>query len=112
MHKAGEIILIISIIINFILGIIVLNRPKRVEPNVDIYTKKIDSLKSELSALQHTRDSVRSSIDTITIKIKDNEKSYEETYDIILSNSVNDDYLFFTRYLEQNKERRDSNNHS
>ena len=97
--------LTLSITINLILGFILLDRPKSEEPDFSIYTERIDSLELELSTLQQTRDSVRSSIDTITIKISDNEKNYEEIRDIILSNSVNDDYVFFTEYLKQNRER-------
>lgn len=103
MQKA---VLILSITINLALGFILLSRPRSEEPDFSIYTERIDSL--ELSTLRQTRDSVRSSIDTITIKISDNEKNYEEIRDIILSNSVNDDYVFFTEYLKQNKERLDS----
>ena len=108
MQKAWKVILILSIIINLALGFILLNRPKSEEPNFSIYTEKIDSLELELSTFRQIRDSVRSSIDTITIKISDNEKNYEEIRDIILSNSVNDDYVFFTEYLRQNRERLDS----
>ena len=97
--------LTLSITINLILGFILLDRPKSEEPDFSIYTERIDSLELELSTLQQTRDSVRSSIDTITIKISDNEKNYEEIRDIVLSNSVNDDYVFFTEYLKQNRER-------
>lgn len=106
MQKAWKAVLILSITINLALGFILLSRPRSGEPDFSIYTKRIDSL--ELSTLRQTRDSVRSSIDTITIKISDNEKNYEEIRDIILSNSVNDDYVFFTEYLKQNRERFDS----
>lgn len=108
MQKAWKAILILSITINLALGFILLSRPKNEEPNFSIYTERIDSLELELSTLRQTRDSVRSSIDTITIKISDNKKNYEEIRDIILSNSVNDDYVFFTEYLRQNRERLDS----
>ena len=118
MQKAWKVVLILSITINLALGFILLSRPRSEEPDFSIYTERIDSLELELftlrqielelSTLRQTRDSVRSSIDTITIKISDNEKNYEEIRDIILSNSVNDDYVFFTEYLKQNRERLDS----
>ena len=110
MQKAWKVILILSIIINLALGFILLNRPKSEEPNFSIYTEKIDSLELELSTFRQIRDSVRSSIDTITIKISDNEKNYEEIRDIILSNSANDDYMFFTEYLSKREQRYDSIN--
>lgn len=108
MQKAWKAVLILSITINLALGFILLSRPRSEEPDFSIYTERIDSLELELSTLRQTRDSVRSSIDTITIKISDNEKNYEEIRDIILSNSVNDDYVFFTEYLRQYKTRFDS----
>ena len=110
MQKAWKVILILSITINLILGFILLSRPKNEEPDFSIYTEKIDSLELELFTLRQIRDSVRSSIDTITIKISDNEKNYEEIRDIILSNSVSDDYLFFTEYLSKREQRYDSIN--
>lgn len=101
MQKAWKVVLILSITLNLALGFILLSKSKKVTPNFSTYTKKIDSLELELSTLRQTRDSVRSSIDTIIIKISDNEKNYEEIRDIILSNSVNEDYLFFTEYLSK-----------
>lgn len=108
MQKAWKAVLILSITINLALGFILLSRPKSEEPDFSIYTERIDSLELELYTLRQTRDSVRSSIDTITIEISDNEKNYEEIRDIILSNSVNDDYMFFTEYLSKRKQRYDS----
>ena len=110
MQKAWKVILILSITINLILVFILLSRPKNEEPDFSIYTEKIDSLELELFTLRQIRDSVRSSIDTITIKISDNEKNYEEIRDIIINNTTSDDYRFFTEYLERNKERLDSIN--
>lgn len=111
MQKGWKAGLIISIVINLcFLGYILLSKPKSIEANPNVYTEKIDSLGLELNALKQIRDSIRSSIDTITIEINNNKESYEETRDIILSNSVDDDYLFFTDYLRKNKERLDSIN--
>ena len=108
MQKVWKVILILSIATNLVLGFILLSRPKDREPNFDVYTEKIDSLELELSILQQSRDSVRVSIDTTMIKINDNKDNYEKIRDIILSNSVNDDYVFFTKYIKQNRERLDS----
>lgn len=110
MQKAWKIILILSIVINFILGFILINMPKEEEYDFDVYIEKINSLELELSSLKQVRDSVRNLIDTVFIKISDNEKDYEETHNIILSNNVTEDYLFFTEYLRQNKLRLDSIN--
>ena len=103
MQKAWKIILTLSIIINLILGFILSNKSRSREFDSSIYTEKIDSLELELFTLQKTRDSIRSSIDTVIIEINKNEKNYEESRDIILSNSVSDDYMFFTEYLSKRK---------
>lgn len=110
MQKGWKAVLIVSIVINLVLGYILISEPKSIETNPNVYTEKIDSLGLELNVLKQIRDSIRSSIDTITIEINNNKESYEETRDIILSNSVDDDYLFFTGYLRKNKERLDSIN--
>lgn len=110
MQKAWKVILILSITINLALGFILLSKPKSREPDYNIYIERIDSLESELSTLRQVRDSIRSSIDTITTEIGNNEKNYEEIRDVILSNSVSDDYLFFTEYLSKREQRYDSIN--
>ena len=104
MQKAWKIILTLSIIINLILGFILSSKSRSRESDFSIYTEKIDSLELELSTLQKTRDSIRSFIDTVTIEINKNEKNYEESRDIILSNSISDDYVFFTEYLSKRKQ--------
>lgn len=110
MQKVGKIILVLSVVSNLILGFILLNKSKDIETNPNIYINKIDSLELEISNIQKIRDSIRSSIDTVFINIKDNEKRYEKIRDTIRSNSVNDDYLFFTEYLKWNKNRFNSIN--
>lgn len=110
MQKAWKVILILSITANLVLVFILLSKPKVRESNSRVYIEKIDSLELELSLIQQARDSIRGSIDTTIVKIDNNNRDYEETRDIILSNSVNDDYVFFTEYLKWNKERLDSIN--
>ena len=86
MQKALKVILIISIVINIILGFVLISRcPRHYTVNPNIYINKIDSLELELANIYRTRDSIRCAIDTI------------------LSNSTNDDYLFFTEYLSKRK---------
>lgn len=104
MAKTCKIILVVSIITNLILGFILLSTKKSIKPNFDSYVKTIDSLELELTTLKQTRDSIRSSIDTVYVEINNNKSSYEEIRNIILSNSVNDDYLFFTEYLSKRKQ--------
>lgn len=101
MQKSWKVILIVSIIINLTLGFILLSKPKNKKLDINTYTRKIDSLETELFIIQQTRDSIRNVIDTVIIEIDNNKKDYEEARDIILSNSTYEDYLFFTKYLNK-----------
>lgn len=104
MQKALKVILIISIVINIILGFVLISRcPRHYTVNPNIYINKIDSLELELANIYSTRDSIRCAIDTIIVEINKNNNSYEEVRNTILSNSTNDDYLFFTEYLSKRK---------
>lgn len=111
MQTKWKVILIISIIVNLILMFILSNVSRGTSVSNHIYIEKIDSLEEELNVLHKKRDSIRYIVDTITIKINTNNENYEKALDTIFSNSVDDDYLFFTEYIEQNKSRfYDSNN--
>ena len=110
MQRIKEIILILSIITNVALGYILYSNSSKVESNSEEFIAKIDSLELELSNLEVKRDSVNKEIDTVFVKLTAIEKEYEEKYINILSNSTSDDYVFFTDYLERNKERLDSIN--
>ena len=110
MQRIREVILILSIITNVALGYILYSNSSKVESNSEEFIAKIDSLELELSNLEVKRDSVNKEIDTVFVKLTAIEKEYEEKYINILSNSTSDDYVFFTDYLERNKERLDSIN--
>ena len=110
MQRIREVILILSLITNVALGYILYSNSSKVEPNSEEFIAKIDSLELELSNLEVKRDSVNKEIDTVFVKLTVIEKEYEEKYINILSNSTSDDYVFFTDYLERNKERLDSIN--
>lgn len=110
MQRIKEIILILSIITNVALGYILYSSSNKVESNSGEFIAKIDSLELELSNLEVKQDSVNKEIDTVFVKLTVIEKEYEEKYINILSNSTSDDYVFFTDYLERNKERLDSIN--
>lgn len=105
MQKA---VLIISIILNLILGYIIL-KPKKQPTN---YQEKVDSIEVKIDSIKSKRDSIKVKIDTITIKIKDNEKQYKKDVNTIISNNSDEDYLFFINYLKWNRERHDSINNS
>ena len=110
MQRIREVILILSIITNIALGYILYSNSSKVESNSEEFIAKIDSLELELSNLEVKRDSINKEIDTVFVKLTVIEKEYEEKYINILSNSTSDDYVFFTDYLERNKERLDSIN--
>ena len=110
MQRIREVILILSIITNVALGYILYSNSSKVESNSEEFIAKIDSLELELSNLEVKRDSINKEIDTVFVKLTVIEKEYEEKYINILSNSTSDDYVFFTDYLERNKERLDSIN--
>ena len=110
MQRIRKVILILSIITNVALGYILYSNSSKVESNSEEFISKIDSLELELSNLEVKRDSVNKEIDTVFVKLTAIEKEYEEKYINILSNSTSDDYVFFTDYLERNKERLDSIN--
>ena len=108
MRKAEKVILIFFIFTSLALGYI-LFKPEKQTPD---YSKRIDSLESELSSIKIKRDSIAERIDTTIIKIKQNEKSYKETISNIVNNTTSDDYIFFINYLKWNRERFDSINNS
>lgn len=110
MQRIREVILILSLITNVALGYILYSNSSKVESNSEEFIAKIDSLELELSNLEVKRDSINKEIDTVFVKLTVIEKEYEEKYINILSNSTSDDYVFFTDYLERNKERLDSIN--
>lgn len=105
MQKVWKVILILSLVANLVLGYLLFSDPKTSSFDVSTYVDRIDSLESEIVVLQQAKDSIRDSIKTTIVYIRDNQNKYEETRDSIINNSVWDDYLFFTNYLEQNRQR-------
>ena len=101
-------IVILLIFNSLALGYIIF-KPEKQNPD---YSKRIDSLESELSSIKTKRDSIAGRIDTTIIKIKQNEKIYKETISNIINNTTSDDYIFFINYLKWNRERFDSINNS
>ena len=62
---------------------------------------KIDSLEFIINNNKNIIDSVNYEIDTIFIRIKDNKQNYEQIRDSILDNTVNEDLLFFSKYIQE-----------
>lgn len=101
MRKIGIIIFIISLLLNVLLGHTLYNKNQIRDSGSSVYLEKIDSLESEISYLTASKDSIKSRIDTVYVKLKANNDNYEKVYNIIINNSIDDDYLFFTEYLNR-----------
>lgn len=112
MSKWSEIILIVISVCNLIFGIIIVSTPLDVKPITDPYINKIDSLEVELNYWKCKKDSVNNVIDSVNSYFYLIEKDYDETRNNIINNSVSEDYIFFSNYLNQNRSRLDSINNS
>lgn len=102
-------IVTISLSIGFGIGYLVLSKPSyQTILNTKEYIERIDSLESEITILQSKKDSINTVIDTIYVRIENNNKRYEENSSTVINNSTSDNYLFFTEYVNRNKSRLDS----
>lgn len=108
MQKVWKVIFIISITINLVLGFILLSGPNTHYTNSKEYIEKIDSLELVINSLNLKRDSIKERIDTVEISLNRVNTSYEKDRNIIINNSVSDDYFFFSEYLKRNRKRFDS----
>lgn len=97
------IITLLTVVIFLLLVIFMLQPTKEIQ-----YKEQIDSLDIESQILNYKRDSISHKIDTVVIKLKENEIVYKETTHSVINNTINEDYVFFVNYLKQNKERLDS----
>lgn len=94
--------ILISLTVGFGIGYLIFSRP--ISDSREHYINRIDSLESEILLLQEKKDTT----DTIYIQLENNNRRYEETTNTIITNSVNENYLFFTDYINRNKFRLDS----
>lgn len=102
-------IVIVSLFVGFGIGYLVLPKPvQQPIPDTKEYIERIDSLESEISVLHSKSDSIDTVIDTVYVRINDNNKRYEENSNTVINNSTSDNYLFFTEYINRNKSRLDS----
>ena len=69
---------------------------------------KVDSLNKKVNVLQEKKDSTKTRIDTLVVRIKENNIKHEKISNTIVSNTPTDDYLFFTEYINSNSSRLDS----
>lgn len=100
-------IVIVGLSIGFGIGYFIFHTSETISDSEE-HIERIDSLESEISILEPKNDSINTVIDTVYIRIKENNKRYEENSNIIINNSTNDNYLFFTDYINRNKLRFDS----
>lgn len=76
--------------------------------NPDGFIEKIDSLDSKVDSVYVIGDSIREKIDTVYIKLEDNNKYYEENFNRVINNDASEDYMFFLNYINANRARLDS----
>ena len=62
--------------------------------------KQIDSLENVISILENKKDSLDAERDTIKIEIEKVITKYEKARNIIINNSPDSDYIFFSNYLD------------
>lgn len=62
----------------------------------------------KVETVEVLKDSIQHEIDTVYQEIKDVKIKYVKERDVIVNNTMSDDYVFFTRYLAKNKQRLDS----
>lgn len=76
--------------------------------NPDEFIEKIDSLDSEIDSVYAVRDSICEKIDTVYVKLENNNKQYEENFNHVINNDASEDYVFFLDYINANRARLDS----
>lgn len=76
--------------------------------NPEEFIEKIDSLDSKIDSVYVIGDSIREKIDTVYIKLEDNNKYYEENFNRVINNDASENYMFFLNYINTNRARLDS----
>ena len=106
------VLLILWAAVTFLLCYFSYNRWSSMKKNPEEFIKKIDSLDFKIDSIYIVRDSILEKIDTVYIKLEDNNKQYEKNVNNILNNDANEDYVFFLKYINSNKARLDSINNN
>lgn len=78
------------------------------QQNPEEFIEKINSLDSKIDSIYISRDSILEKIDTVYIRLENNNKQYEENFNHILTNDANEDLVFFLDYINANRDRLDS----
>lgn len=111
-EKKAIVILIILWIIAICLSCYFYSTKIPSNPNPDEFIEKIDSLDSKIDSVNIIKDSIKEKIDTVYIKLENNNKRYEKNVNRVINNDVSEDYVFFCNYINNNRSRLDSINHS
>lgn len=94
-------------IIIIIIGLLVIFLVK--DHNKSDYSNNvIDSLQNEIEKLENKKDSIDLRIDTVTNIIKITETKYEKVWNDVITNTIDSNYVFFSRYIGENSKRLDS----
>lgn len=81
--------------------------------NVEVpSTERIEHIQSQVDSVYVVKDSIRERIDTVYVKLENNNKQYEKDVNRVLDNDVNEDRVFFLEYINSNRARLDSISHS
>lgn len=102
--------ILLALIIGFHIHILFFKKPIIEEKTPTEFIEKIDSLEYIIDSISIEKEKINEKIDTVYFKIYKNNLKYEETRDIIVNNNVDEDYLFFSKYIEYYKSRYDSIN--
>ena len=71
----------------------------------DEISRKIDSLNVKVDSIRRANDSIKINIDTTEIEIKHVYEKYIEIRNTIITQSVDSDCIFFSRYLSEDSQR-------
>lgn len=94
---------VIDIIVIIICAVIlykVLDKPAKIIRDESLKIK-VDSLNTEIKTLKEERDILRQSIDSSEAQVILIEKWYEKEYNTIITQPVDSDFLFFSKYLSK-----------
>lgn len=100
-------IIILSIMVcvaGCLIGVLLRNHEKTELPT----TEKIEQIQTEIDSIYTVRDSIKERIDTVYIKLENNNKQYEKDVNHVLGNDADEDLIFFRDYINANRTRLDS----
>lgn len=104
-----QIIIGVSVVLVIVATALAINR----QCSRELYQEdRIEQIQTRIDSIYIVRDSIIERIDTVYKQIDDVKKEYEKEVDRINSNTINEDFIFFTDYINSNRARLDSINNS